>query len=608
MAPTIIQNCGAHSPPACFLSRSPVTESMSSNRTSRFQVSAATCSPMLTLAMVAASLLPATLHAMQHAAPPRATTLAGQSTVYAPRAAAATSQPMATSAALEVLADGGNAVDAAVAAAAVLNVVEPHMTGMGGDVFALVWNASEDRLEGMRSIGRAGSLISSEELRSRGHERMPGSGAESVTVPGSLAGWAALLERHGTLTLAEALAPAIRVAEEGFPVTPIIAEDWANQVDKLSRNDGAAAVYLLDDPSGEPRAPRAGEWHRNPDLAESFRTVAREGTGVFYGGALGQRVVHGLQELGGFLTLDDLAAHRAEWVEPISVPFRGYRMYQLPPPNQGLAALQMLRMLDPYDLESMGHNTSQYLHIMTEVKKLAYADLSAHMADPDHMEVTPESLLDESYLQGRRALISSSPAERVEPGSFLTDAETIYLAVADEEGNMVSLINSVYGYFGSGVVVPGTGMILQNRGAGFTLDDGHPNQVAAGKRPFHTIIPAFITQETASGEEPWLAYGVMGGGYQPQGHVQVLLNMLVFGMDLQTAIDAPRAAHASGLRITLEEPIGDAVRAQLEAMGHEVGTAGRLSYGGAQAVMRLPGGKGWAAGSDPRKDGHAAGR
>ncbi|MEX2526724.1 MAG: gamma-glutamyltransferase [Gemmatimonadota bacterium] len=547
---------------------------------------------------------------MQEAVPPRATSLAGQSTVYAPRAAAATSQPMATSAALEVLTAGGNAVDAAVAAAAVLNVVEPHMTGMGGDVFALVWSAREGRLEGMRSIGRAGSLVSPELLRERGHERMPGSGAESVTVPGSLAGWAALLERHGTFSLAQALAPAIRLAEEGFPVTPIIAEDWANQVEKLARNDGAAAVYLVSDPQAEngARAPRPGEWHRNPDLANTLRTVAREGTGAFYGGELGRKVVDGLQELGGFLTMEDLAAHRAEWVEPISVPFRGYRMYQLPPPNQGLAALQMLRMLDPYDLEGMGHNTPEYLHIMTEVKKLAYADLAAHMADPDHMRVSPESLLDESYLQGRRALITSQPAERVEPGSFLTDAETIYLAVADEEGNMVSLINSVYGYFGSGVVVPGTGMILQNRGAGFTLDDGHPNQVTAGKRPFHTIIPAFITRETASGEEPWLAYGVMGGGYQPQGHVQVLLNMLVFGMDLQGAIDAPRAAHASGLRITLEEPIGDAVRARLEAMGHEVGNAGRLSYGGAQAVMRLPGGRGWAAGSDPRKDGHAAGR
>ena len=532
----------------------------------------------------------------------RPSTLAGRSTVYAPNYAVATSQPMATSAALRVLAEGGNAFDAAVVAATVLNVVEPHMTGIGGDVFALAWSAEEGGLTGMRSIGRAGSLASRDTLVARGRERMPGSGAEAVTVSGSLAGWAALLDRYGTLTLSQALQPAIRLAEEGFPVTPIIAEDWANQVEKLQRNEGATAVYLVD---GE-RAPEAGEWHRNPDLASSLRTVARDGIGAFYGGPLGARIVDGLAELGGFVTLEDLAEHEVEWVDPISVPFRGYRMYQLPPPNQGIAALQMLRMLDGFDLDAMEHNSAEYIHLMTEVKKLAYADLDAHIADPDHMRVSPEELLDEAYLADRRALIDLDvPAERVEPGSFLTDSETIYLTVADAEGNMVSLINSIYGYFGSGVVVPGTGIMLHNRGAGFTLEEGHPNTVAPGKRPFHTIIPAFITREAAGGEEPWLSYGVMGGSFQPQGHVQVMLNLLVHGMDLQEAIDAARIAHASGLRITLEPSIGDDVRAALEAMGHEVGTAGRLSYGGAQAIMKLE--RGYAAGSDPRKDGHAAG-
>ncbi|MEX2466254.1 MAG: gamma-glutamyltransferase [Gemmatimonadota bacterium] len=533
---------------------------------------------------------------------PRPTTLAHRSTVYAPNVAVATSQPVATSAALRVLAEGGNAYDAAVVAATVLNVVEPHMTGIGGDVFTLSWNARDGELQGMRSIGRAGSLASRDTLIARGRERMPGSGAEAVTVPGSLAGWAALLERHGTLTLAEALAPAIRLAEEGFPVTPIIAEDWANQVEKLGRDKGARAVYLID---GE-RAPAAGEWHRNPDLAASFRTVARDGTGAFYGGPLGARIVEGLGEQGGFLTLEDLARHEIEWIDPISVPFRGYRMYQLPPPNQGIAALQMLRMLDGFELDAMEHNSAEYIHLQTEVKKLAYADLAEHIADPDHMRVSPEDLLSEEYLAGRRALIDlERPAERVEPGSFLTDSETIYLTVADAEGNMVSLINSIYGYFGSGVVVPGTGIMLQNRGAGFTLDEGHPNTIAPGKRPFHTIIPAFVTREVDGGEEPWLSFGVMGGGFQPQGHVQLLLNLLVFDMDLQEAIDAARIAHASGLRITLEAPIRDDVRTRLEAMGHEIGDAGRLSYGGAQAIMKLE--RGWAAGSDPRKDGHAAG-
>jgi gamma-glutamyltranspeptidase/glutathione hydrolase len=541
--------------------------------------------------------------AQEQPAAPRPTTLARRSTVYAPRAAVATSQPMATSAALEVLAAGGNAFDAAVAAAAVLNVVEPHMTGIGGDVFALFWSAREGKLQGMRSGGRAGSLISRQVLLDRGRTSMPGSGAEAVTVPGSLAGWAALLERYGTLSLSEALAPAIRIAEEGFPVTPIIAEDWANQVGKLQRDEGARATFLID---GE-RSPRAGEWFRNPDLAASFREVASSGPAALYGGPLGRRIVDGLQELGGFVTIEDLERHRVEWVEPISAPFRGYRMYQLPPPNQGIAALQMLRMLDGYDLAAMGHNSAEYIHLLTEVKKLAYADLSAHVADPDHMRVKPEQLLSEEYLRSRRAMIDlERPAERVEPGRFLTDSETIYLSVADEQGNMVSLINSVFGYFGSGVVIPGTGIVLHNRGSGFTLEEGHPNTVEPGKRPFHTIIPAFVTRETPEGEQPWLAYGVMGGGYQPQGHVQVLLNLVVFGMDLQSAIDAPRVAHGGGLRITLEGPIGDDVRAKLTAMGHQVGEAGRLTYGGAQAVMKLV--RGWAAGSDPRKDGQAAGR
>jgi gamma-glutamyltranspeptidase/glutathione hydrolase len=532
----------------------------------------------------------------------RPSTLAGRSTVYAPNYAVATSQPMATAAALRVLAEGGNAFDAAVVAATVLNVVEPHMTGIGGDVFALAWSAEDGGLTGMRSIGRAGSLASRDTLVARGRERMPGSGAEAVTVSGSLAGWAALLDRYGTLTLSDALQPAIRLAEEGFPVTPIIAEDWANQVEKLQRNDGATEVYLIDGT----RAPEPGDWHRNPDLASSLRTVARDGIGALYGGSLGARIVEGLAALGGFVTLEDLASHEVEWVDPISVPFRGYRMYQLPPPNQGIAALQMLRMLDGFDLDAMEHNSAEYIHLMTEVKKLAYADLDEHIADPDHMRVAPEELLDEAYLAGRRALVDlDEPAEHAEPGSFLTDSETIYLTVADSEGNMVSLINSIYGYFGSGVVVPGTGIMLHNRGAGFTLEEGHPNSIAPGKRPFHTIIPAFITREAGDAEEPWLSYGVMGGAFQPQGHVQVMLNLLVYDMDLQDAIDAARIRHSSGLRITLEPPIGDGVRAALEAMGHEVGSAGRLSYGGAQAIMKLE--RGYAAGSDPRKDGHAAG-
>jgi len=527
---------------------------------------------------------------------PRPTTLAGRSTVYAPNGVAATSQPLATAAALEVLQDGGNAFDAAVAAAAVLNVVEPHMTGMGGDVFALFWSAREGKLGGLDASGRAGSLASPDTIRALGLDDVPYRGAGAVTVPGALSGWAALLHEYGTLSLAEALAPAIDIAENGFPVSPIIAGQWRGNVRILQRDAGASATYLID---GE-RSPQAGEWFRNPDIAASFRMVAKEGPGVLYGGALGARIVETVQAQGGFLTLDDLRNHRPEWIEPLSVDFHGYEVWELPPAGQGIAALEMLKILNPFDLASMGHNSAEYLHHIIEAKKLAFADLARYVSDRDHLEGDPRALLDDEYVAKRRDLLDPDrAADRVDPGRPFNSGETIYLSVADEEGNMVSFINSVFEYFGSGVVAPGTGFVLQNRGAGFTLEDGHPNQIAPGKRPFHTLIPGFVTKNG----EPLLAFGVMGGSMQPQGHTQLLLNLLVFGMDLQEAIDAPRVRHMGGTRITLEAPIPDRVRLRLWEMGHTISSGG--SFGGAQAVLRLP--KGWAAGSDPRKDGMAAG-
>lgn len=540
---------------------------------------------------------------LMHAQDQRPSTLAGRSTIYAPRGAVATSQPLATAAGLAILQRGGNAIDAAVTAAMVLNVVEPHMTGMGGDLFALFWSNRDQRLVGLDASGRAGTLMSRDELMRRGRERVPGSGIEAVTVPGALSGWSALLREYGTLTLAEALAPAIRIAEEGFPVTPIIAAQWAGQVRKLQRDAGARATFLVD--GG--RAPRAGEWFRNPDLAATFRLVAEQGAESFYGGELGRRVIDAVQELGGFLTLDDLAAHRAEWVEPISADYRGYRLWELPPSGQGIAALEMLRILEPYDLASMGHNSPAYLHHLIEAKKIAYADLARHIGDRDHMTVDPADLLADDFIAERRALLDPSrAAERVDPGRALTSSETIYLSAADADGNMVSFINSIYSAFGSGVVVPGTGLALHNRGAGFTLQPNRANTVAPGKRPFHTIIPAFVTKTNdANQQEPWLAFGVMGGAMQPQGHVQVLLNLLLFDMDVQTAIDAPRFRHLGGRRIALESPIPVDVRSALEAIGHTLVDESRVSFGGAQAVLRLP--RGWAAGSDPRKDGMAAG-
>jgi gamma-glutamyltranspeptidase/glutathione hydrolase len=520
----------------------------------------------------------------------------GRSTVYAPRGVAATSQPLATAAALKILQDGGNAVDAAVAAAAVLNVVEPHMTGMGGDMFAILWSADEQRLIGLDATGRSGSLLDVDALVAEGLDRVPGSGARSVTVPGALSGWSALVETHGTMSLADVLAPAIRIADEGFPVTPVIAQDWAGTVEGLRRDPGSAATFLID---GE--APEPGQWFRNPDLARTFRRIAAEGPETFYGGELGREIVDGLRALGGYLTIDDLRAHEVRWVEPLSVDYKGYTLYELPPAGQGIAALQMLKMLEGLDVQAMGHNSAQYLHTLIEAKKLAHADLARYIADPDHMEVSVESLLDPVYLAGRGSLIDPTrAAERPEPGRLVTDSETIYLTVADEHGNMISFINSLYGYFGARVVVPGTGVMLQNRGSGFTMEEGHPNRIAANKRPLHTIIPAFITRDG----EPWLSFGVMGGSMQPQGHVQVMLNMVEFGMDVQQAIDAARFRHMSGMTVAIEN-LDPEVAARLEEMGHELRDPVGVAFGGGQAILKLA--RGWAAGSDPRKDGMAAG-
>ena len=529
--------------------------------------------------------------------------MAHRSTVYAPHGMIATSQPLATAAGLAVLEHGGNAVDAAVTAAAVLNVTEPMMTGIGGDMFALVWSSKDRKLYGLNSSGRAGRLMTREALLARGHRTMPAESVEDVTVPGALAGWDALLHRFGTITLAQALAPAIGYAENGFPVTPIIARDWAAEVARLARDDGARATFLVDGS----RAPREGEWFTNPDLARSFRLIAAQGPAALYGGALGRRIVARLGQLGGYLTLDDLREHRPAWVEPMSVPFKGYRVWELPPNGQGVAALEMLRMLEPYDLRALGHNSAPYLHLLIEAKKLAFADVARYVGEPAAMQTPATALLDDRFVSARRALIDPHhAAERPEPGAALTASETIYLTVADSAGNMVSFINSLFDAFGSGVVVPGTGFALQDRGAGFTLDPGLPNTVAPGKRPFHTLIPGFVTKPDAQGvEQPWMSFGVMGGSMQPQGHLQVLLNLLVFGMDLQDAIDAPRFRHLGDRRVALETPIDDGVRRDLTALGHLIADERSVAFGGAQAIIRLP--HGYAGGSDPRKDGMAAG-
>jgi gamma-glutamyltranspeptidase/glutathione hydrolase len=513
----------------------------------------------------------------------------------------ATSQPLASAAGLEVLRTGGNAVDAAVAAAAVLGVTEPHMTGIGGDMFAIVWLAKEQKLIAINASGRAGSRMIRDTLLARGFRSGSQQGAMSVTVPGALAGWDMLLRTHGRRTLKQALQPAIRYARDGFPVTPIIAAQWANETAFLKRDSATAATYLING-----RAPKAGEWFVNRDLARTMQVIADSGVRVFYGGSLGKRIVQRLDALGGFVTLDDMKRNAPNWVTPLSVDFKGYRVWELPPSNQGVAALEMLRILETYDLKAMGHNSPAYLHHLIEAKKLAYADLDRFVGDADHLAMPAQELLSDAFIAQRRGLINSARAsERMDPGPLRTKSETVYLTTADAEGNMVSFINSVYDYFGSGVVVPGTGFALHNRGAGFTLTPGLPNTVAPGKRPFHTLIPGFVTRVVNGREQAYMSFGLMGGGVQAQGHVQFLLNHLVFGMDLQGAIDAARFRHYDGYRVALEAPIADGVRTALQGMGHVLIEQPPIAFGGAQAIMRLP--KGYAAGSDPRKDGMAVG-
>lgn len=511
--------------------------------------------------------------------------------VSAPNGIAATSQPLATGVALQVLERGGTAADAAVAAAAVLNVTEPHMTGIGGDMFMIFWSASEGQLSGLDSSGRSGSKTDAQGL-----ESIPETGPRSVTVPGALAGWQALLDRYGSMSMSDVLAPAIRIAENGFPLTPIIAQEWADSSSLLRADGDAKTTYLL-----KGKVPQVGDRITNLDLASSFRKIGQDGIDTFYGNALGQQIVDGLDKLGGYLTIEDLASHEVRWVEPLRVDYKGYTLHELPPAGQGIAALQMIKILEEFNVGEMRHNSAEYLHTLIEAKRLAYADLERHIADPDHMEVRPESLLDGAYLRRRATLIDPHmTSEHPDPRQLYTDSETVYLTVADQFGNMISFINSLCGYFGSGVVIPGTGILLQNRGSGFTLEAGHPNRIAPKKKPLHTIIPAFVTRD----DKPLFSFGVMGGSMQPQGQIQVLLNMIEFGMDVQEAIDAPRFRHLNSAKVAVENVDSKTARA-LQHLGHKLEDASKTTFGGGQAILNL--GEGWAAGSDIRKDGMAAG-
>ena len=511
---------------------------------------------------------------------------------------ACTSQPLASFAAAEILRGGGNAVDAAVAAAALLGVVEPFMTGIGGDCFLLCWHAADQRLYGLNGSGRAPRAATREAIAAQGHTTMPLTGPLSITVPGAVDAWCAALARFGSRSLAQVLAPAIDYAEHGFAVSEIIAAQWSFAAGLLQNDDGRRAFTV------DGRAPRVGEIVRLPALARSLRALAAGGREVFYGGELGRTVAAAVRAHGGLLDVDDLAAHTSTWVEPLAVDYRGVQVCELPPNGQGMTALMALNILECF---APGGAPDLAAHLQIEAVKLAFADRDRYIADPEHARVPVAALLSKDYAQGRAALINPDKAlKRVAAGRLWT-SDTVYLTTADAAGNVVSLINSLYFAFGSGLIAGDTGIALQNRGAGFSLDAAHPNCLAPGKRPFHTIIPAMLLRDG----RPLVSFGVMGGDMQAQGHVQLVSHLIDDGDNLQEAIERPRFNFLESDRVALEARLHASVGAALARRGHviedESAALLRGSFGGAQGIAVDPATGAYWGGSDPRKDGCAVG-
>ena len=515
------------------------------------------------------------------------------------RGVVATSQPLAALAGLDVLKRGGNAIDAAIATAAVLTVVEPESTALGGDMFAMAYLAEPGELVGLNGSGRSPSAMTLDALQARmaarGLDRI--SGIYSVSVPGAVDGWFTLHERYGTMPMSELLEPAIDYAEHGFHVTQRIGQEWAASEEKLSREPSAAATWLVNG-----HAPAVGDLFVNPDLGRTLRALADGGRDAFYGGPIAQAIVDYSDGKQGFLTLEDLASHRSTWVEPISTTYRNYRLFELPPNGQGIAALDMLNVLEHANLRGLGHNSADYLHQLIEAKKLAYADLGQWVGDPDAQPLPVDRLISKRYGELQFARIDPDRAqEQVDSGLPLA-GDTVYLTVMDKDHNAVSFIYSIFSSFGSGLVVPGTGITLQNRAALFSLEPGHVNVVAPRKRPFHTIIPAMAFKD----DEFFMSFGVMGGSVQPQQHVQVFLNVVEFGMNMQQALEAPRVNHDRGLRVTVEPGIPEEVLTGLEARGHDLRRRETIGgVGGAQGIIYDRATGAMIGGSSHHKDGMA---
>jgi len=536
---------------------------------------------------------------------------ATRSEVFAQHGMVATSQPLATQIGLDILKRGGNAIDAAIAANAALGLMEPTGNGMGGDLFAIVWDARTGKLHGYNGSGRSPQGLSLQWFKDNGYTKVPPYGPLPVTTPGTVDGWFALHDRFGKLPMKAVLAPAIGYAREGFPVSELIAWYWNLSVPRLGKFPGFSEQFTING-----RAPAKGEIWKNPNLANTLETLAKGGRDAFYKGPIAHTIADYIKAQGGFLSAADLAAHKGEWVEPVSTNYRGYDVWELPPNGQGIAALQMLNILEGYDLKGYGFGSPEHIHLFVEAKKLAFADRAKFYADADFVKVPVATLISKEYAAERRKLISmDKAANAVAPGDFKLDGDTIYLTTADQWGNMVSLIQSNYRGMGSGMAPPGLGFILQDRGEMFVLKEGHANTFAPGKRPFHTIIPAFITRDG----KPWLSFGVMGGDTQPQAHALIVSNLVDFGMNLQEAGDAPRILHdgstspegqvsemTDGGAIQLETGFDYASIRALMRLGHKVEFANG-PYGGYQAIGWDEKNKVYIGASEGRKDGQAAG-
>jgi gamma-glutamyltranspeptidase / glutathione hydrolase len=525
----------------------------------------------------------------------------GRSMVVSRGGIIATESPLASQAGAMILAQGGNAIDAAVAANAVVGVVEPMMNGMGGDLFAIVYEAKTGKLYGLNASGWAPAKLSIEFLHGKGDDKMPQHGINSVTVPGAVDGWSKLLSRFGTKKFSEVLAPAVHYAKDGFPVPELDAEYWAEEDKKLHGDPKAAATFLIDG-----HTPSVGEIFRNPDVAHSLQLVADGGRDAYYKGEIAGRIVATSALLGGTMSAEDLADFSSEWVEPISTTYRDWTVYEIPPNGQGIAALEMLNIMETFPLKQF-QNTADAPHVMIEAKKLAYADMYRYVADQKFSSVPVAGMLSKEYAAQRAKLIDMAKANcDVGPGNpeFSTKGDTMYLSVVDREGNMVSLIQSNYSGFGSGVVADGTGFALQNRGGLFSLDPKSPNVLAGHKRPLHTIIPGFMTR----GQER-IAFGIMGGFNQSQAHAQFVSNVADFGMNIQAALEAPRFTKYTftGCDVMMEDRFPLEIRNVLTQRGHQIDLQGAFAQavGGGQAVRRdFSTGVNYGS-SDPRKDGEA---